>query len=70
LRYILGSGRFWYDFIVSDDWTVALGVVIALVAAVVVARADLSLWWLMPVAVAGLSTVTVQRVARWGRPAH
>ena len=64
MRYLLGFGRFWYDFIVGDDWTVALGVVIALIVTVVVAQSDLSLWWLMPVAVAALLTVTVQRAAR------
>ena len=64
MRYLLGFGRFWYDFIVGDDWTVALGVVIALIVTVVVAQSDLSLWWLMPLAVAALLTVTVQRAAR------
>lgn len=64
MRYILAFGRFWYDFIVGDDWMVALGVVIALVATVIVAQTDVSLWWLMPVAVAALLTVTVQRAAR------
>jgi hypothetical protein len=43
--------RFWYEFIVGDDWRVAVGVGagIALTAAVV--SAGLSAWWLMPVAV-------------------
>ena len=40
--------RFWYDFIVGDDWRVAVGVGagIALTAALV--SAGLSAWWLMP----------------------
>jgi hypothetical protein len=25
MRYILGFGRFWYDFIVGDDVTLAIG---------------------------------------------
>lgn len=55
--------RFWYDFIVGDDWAVALGVLVALVVTVVLARADLEFWWLMPVAVAALLTMTVNRGA-------
>jgi len=43
--------RFWYDFIVGDDWVVAAGVVIALAASALLAQRDVNAWWLMPVAV-------------------
>lgn len=33
MRPIIGFLTFWYDFVVGDDWTVAVGVVIALLAA-------------------------------------
>ena len=30
MRYLRGFGRFWFDFIVGDDWRIAAGVVAAL----------------------------------------
>ena len=30
IRRIRAFGAFWYDFIVGDDWLVALGVLLAL----------------------------------------
>ena len=48
--------RFWYDFVVGDDWTIAAGVLVALVATFVLAHHGVGSWWLLPVVVAlGLS---------------
>jgi hypothetical protein len=30
VRFIKGFGKFWYDFIVGDDWKVAAAVVLGL----------------------------------------
>jgi hypothetical protein len=30
MRFLRGFGRFWFDFIVGDDWRIALGVVLVL----------------------------------------
>jgi hypothetical protein len=43
--------RFWYDFIVGDDWRIAAGVVMALVVSAALAHRDLNAWWLMLMAV-------------------
>ena len=64
MRYLADFGRFWYDFIVGDDWAVALGVVAALVVTVILAQLDVVAWWLMPLAVLVLLTVSVRRGAR------
>ncbi len=29
MRYVKSFGRFWYDFIIGDDWKIAAAVVIA-----------------------------------------
>jgi hypothetical protein len=58
--------RFLYDFIVGDDWRVAVGVVIAIAVTAVVAAANIAAWWILPVAVAGLLSFTVWRAARAG----
>ena len=64
MRYLVDFARFWYDFIVGDDWTVALGVLVALIITLALARAGMGAWWLMPLAVLGLLTFSVRRAAR------
>ena len=32
IRFVKGFGRFWWDFIVGDDWRIAAGVVVVLTA--------------------------------------
>lgn len=29
MRFLRSFGRFWYDFIIGDDWKIAAGVVLA-----------------------------------------
>jgi hypothetical protein len=55
---------FWFDFIVGDDWVIAAGVVIALLAAARLAQHGSSAWWVMPVAVAALLAVSIWRATR------
>lgn len=30
MRFLVAFGRFWYDFIIGDDWKIAVAVVTAL----------------------------------------
>lgn len=55
---------FWYDFIVGDDWLVAVGVVAALAITYGVANTGAAAWWIVPVAVAVLLPVSVWRAVR------
>ena len=48
--------RFFYDFVVGDDWRVAVGVVVAVAVTAAVAT-----WWLLPLAAAGLLLLAVWR---------
>ena len=32
MKYIVAFGRFWWDFIVGDDWKIAAGVAVVLTA--------------------------------------
>ena len=61
---IRAFGAFWYDFVVGDDWQVALGVVAALALTYGVAHAGVTAWWIAPLAVAVLLPISVWRVAR------
>jgi hypothetical protein len=59
--------RFWYDFIVGDDWLVAAGVVVALAATGVLAHSRLPAWWLLPGAVVALLALSLWRAVRAGQ---
>jgi hypothetical protein len=41
VRFLRSFGRFWYDFIVGDDWKIAVGVVIALALTLAALKARL-----------------------------
>ena len=42
-RFVVGFARFWWDFIVGDDWRIAAGVVLVLgLGALLVAGGDAS----------------------------
>ena len=64
MRFISAFFAFWYDFIIGDDWTVAVGVVIALIVTGLLVLGGLTVWWLMPIVVLVLLGASVQRVAR------
>jgi thiamine transporter ThiT len=57
-------GRFWWNFVVGDDWLVAAGLVLALGMTALVAHDDVSAWWLMPLAVVGLLVLSLRRGVR------
>jgi uncharacterized membrane protein len=44
-------GAFWYDFVVGDDWRVAVVVVLALAVTFGVSKTSVAAWWIMPLAV-------------------
>jgi hypothetical protein len=58
MRFLRGFGRFWFDFIVGDDWRIALGVVLVLGAgALVVATDAVGAELLMPLLAAAIVAV-------------
>ena len=64
MRYIVGFGRFWYHFIIGDDWTVAVAVAVALVVTAVLVSLHVNAWWLMPVVVVAMLGVSLRRAGR------
>jgi hypothetical protein len=55
---------FWYDFVVGDDWLVAVGIVVALAATYAISRTSVPAWWLPPLAVGILLPVSLWRATR------
>jgi hypothetical protein len=66
-RWIVGFGRFWYSFIVGDDWTIAAAVALGLVVVFALLRAGVAAWWLMPAVAAVALALSLWRARR--RPA-
>ena len=64
MKHLATFGRFWYDFIIGDDWRLAVGVVAAIIVVFVAAHNGVDSWWLLPVAVATLLTVSVSHATR------
>ena len=66
MTFIVNFALFWYDFIVGDDWTVAVSVVVALILTGLLAQTGVAWIWL-PLAV-GLSLIFYAwRVANGGK---
>jgi hypothetical protein len=64
MRYVGAFLRFWYDFIIGDDWVIAVGVVLALALTAVIADRGVTAWWVMPVAVIALLAASLRRGLR------
>jgi hypothetical protein len=56
--------RFWYDFVIGDDWTVALCVALALGATALLTACHVAAWWLTPAAVVVVLAVSLRRATR------
>jgi hypothetical protein len=65
MRFLRAFARFWYDFIVGDDWRIAAGVVLVLAAgAALVGTRAASDGVLVPLVAAGIvGVVSVSIVA-------
>ena len=66
MKYLRGFGRFWWNFIVGDDWRVAAGVAVALGLTALLAHAGVNAWWLLPAAVALLLADSLRRATTGG----
>jgi hypothetical protein len=62
MRYLTAFLRFWYDFVVGDDWRVAVGVVAAIGLTAVLAGASVSAWWVLPIGVVLALFASLRRV--------
>lgn len=56
--WLAGFARFWYRFIVGDDWRSAFVVALAIALSGVLVRKGATVWWLLPAVV--VTTLTVR----------
>jgi hypothetical protein len=64
MRYVVAFGRFWWDFIVGDEWRVAAGVAVALVLTWMLTHEDVNAWWLLPAAIVLVLGMSLRRASR------
>jgi phosphate/sulfate permease len=50
--WVRSFAEFWYDFVVGDDWRIAVGVVAGLLITYGVSQTSAPAWWILPVGVA------------------
>ncbi len=53
-----------WEFVVGDDWRIALGVGAAIALTALVAGAGIAAWWVMPVAAIVLLALSILRSLR------
>ncbi len=64
MRYVIAFARFWYEFVVGDDWSIAAGVAIVIGATALLVNAGANAYWLLPLAVLGLLAASLWRATR------
>jgi hypothetical protein len=52
-----------WEFVVGDDWRVALGVVATLAVTALVAAVGLPAWWIAPIAILAILHRSIRRAA-------
>ena len=68
MRFVRGFARFWWDFVVGDDWRVAAGVVVVLaVGALLVAKTSMPDGAVAAVTALGIVAVAIATIAAAGR---
>jgi hypothetical protein len=61
MKYIIAFAEFWIDFIVGDDWRIAVAVVVGLAVTAVLVWMGIPAWWVLPVGIAGYLAVSMTR---------
>ena len=67
MRYLKAFLLFWYDFIVGDDWTIAVGVAAIMAIAWGLGKAGIDAWWLYLLAIIALLGGTLLRATKEAR---
>jgi hypothetical protein len=64
MNWLGDFGRFWWDFVIGDDWLVAVLVAVAIGATAGLAAASVAAWWLLPLAVPLVLWLSLRRAIR------
>lgn len=61
MRYVKAFGRFWFDFVVGDDWRVLVVVVVGIACIYLLAHHGFDFWWLLPLFVTVMLGLSVSK---------
>jgi hypothetical protein len=61
VSWLAAFGRFWYRFIIGDDWTIAVAIAGGLLVVYLLRTGGYAAWWLMPVIVVAALSLSVYR---------
>lgn len=64
MKHVRAFGLFWWDFVIGDDWRVAVGVVLVLATTYALSHGGISIWWFPPAAVLVVLSYSLFRAAR------
>jgi hypothetical protein len=58
---VIAVARFFYYFIIGDDWRVAVVVLLGLFATALLVAGRIAAWWVVPVLAIGMTWISLQR---------
>jgi hypothetical protein len=64
MSHLAAFGRFWWDFVIGDDWLVAVLIAVAIGATAALAHSHVTAWWLLPTAVLLVLWLSLRRAIR------
>ena len=67
MKALLRFGHFWYDFIVGDEWVIAVAAVLAIGVTAAATHLGWNVWPILPLAVTGTLATAAWRATRGPR---
>jgi hypothetical protein len=64
MKRLAAFGRFWWEFVIGDDWLVAVFAAVAIGATAALAAGNVAAWWLLPLAVPLVLWLSLRRAIR------
>lgn len=64
VSWLVGFAKFWYGFIIGDDWTMAAAVAVGLAVTALLHAKGVGIWWLVPLIVIVVVGFDLERASR------
>lgn len=68
ISWLVAFAKFWYGFIIGDDWTMAVAVAVGLAVTALLHAKGVGIWWLVPLIVIVVVGLDLERASRRARP--
>ena len=68
ISWLIAFVKFWYGFIIGDDWTMAAAVAVGLAVTALLHAKGVGIWWLVPLIVIVVVGLDLERASRRARP--